>query len=413
MKTRVERALFAAFIGFVLLAVLWSLLVSVSYASAAMTTLTRVNGVSTSPCPNAEKWAYGSDPAQHVFIYGRKAAGSNRPLIVFYHGGGWVSGTACGGHPPFTKLLAAGYVVASVEYRLWKKEGDLQNAADDATSALVALRANAYALGASKYAVATLGTSAGGHLAHLAANRAGGVRTTVSWSGFPDLQGLITSYYKGTPESKLTDTDLAPASGMASRARVPEGTDAAAWWKAVDPIASVAASPIRQLLFVNAQDGYTLPSMPAHYAEVARAAGKSVRVVGVSVPDLHGIHFFDDARVKPQLDYAYTWLAKALANLSWGSFPAPTAKASVTSGVVSARWYDAAWADQAYAPYGATSTLWVPDGDTWKKVDSARVYWRNNRARVTFPTARIPAGSRYEVRVSYDTGRTARAAFTA
>jgi acetyl esterase len=91
------------------------------------------------------------------------------PLLVYYHGGGWVEGSAAT-HEPSCALLAhlAGVRVLSVDYRL-APEHPFPAAADDALAAYRDARARAEELGADPARVAVGGDSAGGNLAAVVA----------------------------------------------------------------------------------------------------------------------------------------------------------------------------------------------------------------------------------------------------
>src|SRR3954453_20630879 len=86
------------------------------------------------------------------------------PLLVYYHGGGWVEGSAAT-HEPSCRLLAhlAGVRVLSVDYRP-APEHPFPAAGDDATAAYRDARARARDFGADPARVAVGGDSAGGDL---------------------------------------------------------------------------------------------------------------------------------------------------------------------------------------------------------------------------------------------------------
>lgn len=107
--------------------------------------------------------------------------GPSAPAALFVHGGGWTSGSKSGGvalamlREP---LLRAGFVVASVDYRLapdhpWPAQ------IEDVKCAVRYLRASADSFGVDEGRVAVWGPSAGGHLAAM-------LGTTDASSGFGD-----------------------------------------------------------------------------------------------------------------------------------------------------------------------------------------------------------------------------------
>jgi acetyl esterase len=103
-----------------------------------------------------------------VRVY-RPAGDGPLPLVVFFHGGGWVIG-GIDSHDGLCRQLAngAGVVVVSVDYRL-APEHTFPAAADDAYAATVWAVEHAAALGADGSRVAVAGDSAGGNLAAVVA----------------------------------------------------------------------------------------------------------------------------------------------------------------------------------------------------------------------------------------------------
>lgn len=94
------------------------------------------------------------------------------PVLVWYHGGGWVIGSVAASDPTARKLCArAGVVVVSVEYRL-APEHPHPAAVDDAWDALRWVADNAADLGGDPERIAVGGDSAGGNLAALVALKA-------------------------------------------------------------------------------------------------------------------------------------------------------------------------------------------------------------------------------------------------
>ena len=90
-----------------------------------------------------------------------------RPAIVFFHGGGWVSGTPSQFNEQSKRLAARGMVCVQVEYRLLKRNTNDPPliCVQDAKSSMRWVRAHARELGIDPGRIAAGGGSAGGHLA--------------------------------------------------------------------------------------------------------------------------------------------------------------------------------------------------------------------------------------------------------
>ena len=106
-----------------------------------------------------------------VRIYRREEARGDEPVLVFYHGGGYI---ACGipSHERLCHRLArlAGCAIVSVDYRL-APEHVFPAAVDDALTALRWVAANGHVHGLDTRRIAVGGDSAGGSLATVAALR--------------------------------------------------------------------------------------------------------------------------------------------------------------------------------------------------------------------------------------------------
>ena len=101
-------------------------------------------------------------------LYLPKDAGRPLPVIVFLHGGGWRGGTRTTG-PDFRRFFAQdGFAMASIEYRLTPSVTFPSNV-EDVKTAVRWLRANAATHGLNADRICLWGTSAGGHLAAVAA----------------------------------------------------------------------------------------------------------------------------------------------------------------------------------------------------------------------------------------------------
>ncbi len=175
-------------------------------------------------------------------------AGPPAPVVLFLHGGGWRLGTRSVFCPtwrdwrpdPFGRLVAAGFAVASVDYRL-SGEAVFPAQLQDATAALRWLRTRADELGVDADRVVAWGESAGGHLAALLGLTAGRpdltelvggeatapVAGVVDWYGPANLQtvqaqarpdAIARSDAPDSRESLLVGAPVAQAPELARRA---------------------------------------------------------------------------------------------------------------------------------------------------------------------------------------------------
>ncbi|HMJ32763.1 MAG TPA: alpha/beta hydrolase [Baekduia sp.] len=102
-------------------------------------------------------------------LYVPEGAPARGPLLVYFHGGGWVQGSVAT-HDPGCRLLAhlSGVRVLSVDYRL-APEHPYPAAAQDAIAAYAWAAASAARLGIDPERIAVGGDSAGGNLAAVVA----------------------------------------------------------------------------------------------------------------------------------------------------------------------------------------------------------------------------------------------------
>ena len=112
--------------------------------------------------------AFGSDPRQRLDIYGPARADGPSPVVTFFYGGSWASGTR-GGYGFAAKAFASrGYTVVVPDYRL-VPEVHFPAFVEDGAAAIAWTQGNIARHGGDPARLALVGHSAGAHIAMLLA----------------------------------------------------------------------------------------------------------------------------------------------------------------------------------------------------------------------------------------------------
>ena len=256
-------------------------------------------------------------------------AGATYPLVLFTHGGGWVTGTKTIGDRGVRfmgveALNAQGFCVASVDYRLCTAGGDItvRDCVTDAKDALRFLAKNAARFSLDAEHVFTWGDSAGGHLAQMLL-----LSPPESFPGDPALADarcrLIAgvSWYGPCDFEKIDLFTPPGGSGVGDRfgsrilkAGADDKTRLAAY-REVSPVNYLRADSLPLLMMQGDQDP-TIPVQHAHYmkerAEAVKApvetfivqnSGHNWREAGGSLsPTLDEIMIKTAAFMKQELD---------------------------------------------------------------------------------------------------------------
>jgi acetyl esterase/lipase len=133
--------------------------------------------------------AYANGPRHTLDVYAARVAGAPAPVLVFFYGGGWASGSKEMYRFVGAALAARGLMVVVPDYRLYP---DVRFPAfmDDAVAAVAWVHRNATKFGGDPHRLFLMGHSAGGQIAALLALDASYLQT-VSLSPRRDLCGVI------------------------------------------------------------------------------------------------------------------------------------------------------------------------------------------------------------------------------
>jgi acetyl esterase len=140
-------------------------------ARAGFELMSQIVGPPEQAVPTDDRTILGPGGEIPVRIYRPDAQGP-LPVVVYFHGGGWVVGNIASHDTPCHRIAASvPAVVVSVDYRL-APEARFPAAVDDCEAATAWVSMHAAELGADPSRLAVAGDSAGGNLAAVVARRA-------------------------------------------------------------------------------------------------------------------------------------------------------------------------------------------------------------------------------------------------
>jgi acetyl esterase/lipase len=176
----------------------------------------------------AAAYVAGGSERQMLDLY-LPASGTNWPLIVWIHGGGWTEGSKA--NPPGLGFLRHGFALASINYR-FSQDAIFPAQLLDCKAAVRWLRAHAPTYGIDPGRIGVWGASAGGHLVALLGTTGGvkefdtgenlGVSSRVQavcdWFGPTDFTGFPGPDKPDSPVARLIGGPVSKNLEQAQRA---------------------------------------------------------------------------------------------------------------------------------------------------------------------------------------------------
>ncbi|MDF3936719.1 alpha/beta hydrolase [Pseudomonas citronellolis] len=242
----------------------------------------------------------------------RPSAAADLPLVIFFHGGGFVAGTL-DTHDDLCRRLALGSsaAVVSVAYRL-APEAPFPAAPEDCQRACVELVGRAAELGVDARRLALAGDSAGGNLAIAAArllHQRGGPRPRALCLLYPVTdQGCESASYREFAKGHFLEAEMMQWFWRQYLGQWPAPLDTLA-----SPLYADDLGALPPTLLLSASHD-PLRDEGEAFAERARAAGAEVRLVRAEGM-LHGFASFAPhaPRAEQYLGDAAAWLRDTLA----------------------------------------------------------------------------------------------------
>jgi acetyl esterase/lipase len=213
-----------------------------------------------------------------LFLPEQKSA-APLPLLVVVHGGGWSGGDKTKWHMPTLNLIARGYAVASLNYRL---SGDAPFPAqlEDCKTAIRWLRANAKKYDLDPRHVGAWGASAGGNLVSLLGTTAGMKTYEVGahLEQSSTVQAVCDCYGAVDLVSRIEKAGPQGAPKSTLQFLGGEGPDLLKKAKLASPLFQVSAATPPFLIMQGDRDPLVEPEQSVRFYEALRQAGVPVRL---------------------------------------------------------------------------------------------------------------------------------------
>ncbi|WP_166980820.1 alpha/beta hydrolase [Paramicrobacterium fandaimingii] len=227
------------------------------------------------------------------------------PVVVFLHGGGWLRGSRkvfTPGITPeasFDRIVAAGFAVASCEYRL-SGEATFPAQLDDVDAAIAWLHEKAAVHGVDASRIVLWGVSAGATLAALTGLRRTDVCGVVDWFGPTDMLAMAAAQAMGEDAGATREAQWlgGPVAGRPDHAR------------AASPLSHVHADAPPFHIAHGTADKHVPISQSEALTEALRAAGAEVEFH----TEVGGQHFWQGADdTGPLFDRAIDFIRRVTA----------------------------------------------------------------------------------------------------
>jgi acetyl esterase/lipase/pimeloyl-ACP methyl ester carboxylesterase len=218
------------------------------------------------------------------------AEGKNHPVVIYVHGGGWHSGDKAEAHNKPTALTDRGFVLASINYRLWTPPWSkdfpgtvtLKHQAQDVGKAIRWVHEHARDYGGDPATLIVMGHSAGAHLSALVCTD----------ERYLKAEGLSLANIKGCVPIDGDSHDL-PMHVKANADKKVAATDrerfgAEDLQKELSPVMHVAKGkniPPFLILHILDRDHPETQAQAERFAQVLREAGVSVSTHGAAGKD--------------------------------------------------------------------------------------------------------------------------------
>jgi acetyl esterase/lipase len=249
--------------------------------------------------------------ALDMTLFAPNAPGHSAPVVLQVHGGGWQHGSRIVSLTQSTTasdLVGAGFVVASIDYRL-APANPWPDQIIDTKCAVRFLRAHAADLGINPDEIAALGTSAGGQLVSLLGTTGASDQWDVG--GYLDQSSHVEAVVDEFGPADLTATDW--PRGTSRMIRTVFGVDDATL-SAASPVTSVTADDPPFLILQGTDDQVVPPGQSGALAERLRVAQVPVDLVWVD-GGRHGLQTPGESPSPTTLDAKVTAFLKGVFHL--------------------------------------------------------------------------------------------------